>query len=282
MKYLVMNYKEDWRSVLFIWIALGLTAIQWTETLNHPALYATSLLFAFLGCVIDHNHQHHPTFKYRGLNQIFGVMITWVIGQPAAAVIPMHVMNHHVHNNHEEDFVRTSLVGFRWNFLNLVLFPFIAIRGYARAKHHNFKDWSRRQPKLYRQLILERWALYPLVLTLLITSPAATLLYVMVPWLFGQWGIIAINLVQHDGCDPESKYNHTRNFTGGWPNWWTFNNGFHSAHHLQPHLHWTRLPQIHAELEPRLEPTLQERSLLAATFRLYVWPGVRPLKKGLS
>lgn len=272
----IFYHRSDWRSVTFVGVALALTAVQWSGALRHPALYASSLCLAFFACVIDHNHQHRPIFLAGGLNQAFGVLVTWAIGQPAAAIIPMHVDNHHVHNNHDEDFVRSSIVGFRFKVLDLLAFPFVAIRGYARVKSRNLRDWKRRQPRLYRQLVLERWALYPLTLALLAVAPLETFVFVVVPWIYAQWGILAINHVQHHGCDPDSKLDHTRNFTGRWMNWWTFNNGYHTAHHLRPTLHWSRLPELHRELEPHLDPRLQETSLIAAVIRLYCRPGTRP------
>lgn len=275
--------RSDVKSVLFVATALAATAVQWSGLARHPALYAASLCFAFFACVIDHNHQHRPVFHARSANRVFGVLVTLAIGQPASAIVPMHVLNHHVHNNDDEDFVRASIVGFRWKLLNLVLFPFVALRGYARVKSRDLREWGRRRPGLYRQLILERWALYPVAAALLVAAPLDTLVFVVAPWLYGQWGILAVNHVQHAGCDPESPYNHTRNFTGRWLNWWTFNNGYHTAHHLRPALHWSRLPELHAELEPHLDPRLQYRSMLAAVARLYLWPAARPaLEKGAS
>lgn len=265
----LLYYPADARSVLFVAVALGLAAVQWTGAARHPALYAASLCFAFFACVIDHNHQHHPTFRHRGLNRAFGVLLTWAIGQPATAIVPMHVMNHHVHNNHDQDHVRATIVGWRWNLVNLVVFPFVAIRGYARVKSREMRAWAERRPRLYRQLVVERWALYPAAAALLLVSPLDTLIYVVVPWIYGQWGILAVNHVQHHGCDPESELGHSRDFTGRWLNWWTFNNGYHTAHHLRPGRHWSRLPELHAELAPEL----QERSLIAVLFRQYLLNG---------
>jgi fatty acid desaturase len=124
--------------------------------------------------------------------------------------------------------------------------------------------------------------LYPLLVTVLLLRPLETLLFVILPWLYGQWGILAINHVQHDGCDPDSEYNQARNFTGRWLNWWVFNNGFHTAHHLRPGLHWSRLRQHHQEIRARIDPELNRRSLLAVVFRFYVWPGRGPVLKGVS
>ncbi len=57
--------------------------------------------------------------------------------------------------------------------------------------------------------------------------PVTFLVFVMLPHQYAAWGIMGINFVQHDGCDGEHPYNHSRNFKGAVVNWFTFNNGFH-------------------------------------------------------
>lgn len=69
------------------------------------------------------------------------------------------------------------------------------------------------------------------------------LLYFQLPHFFAAWGIVTINVVQHDGCEiiPEgepcsgpqvTEFNAARNLTGRAINFWTMNNGYHTAHHL--------------------------------------------------
>jgi fatty acid desaturase len=273
----LLHHRADLRSVLFILLALTAYAVQWTGLLRHPLLYGATFCLAFLGGVINHNHQHHPTFVPRPLNQLFGMLLSLAIGMPATAVVAMHNYNHHVHNNHAEDVVRCSLVRFRWNLLNLLLFPFVALAHYAPVKARDLRAWRSERPALYRQLWLERLAVYPALAVLLLLQPMETLLFLVLPCLYGQWGILAINHVQHDGCDPDSEYGHSRNFVGRWLNWWVFNNGFHTAHHQKPGLHWSLLPQYHEEIRTRIDPDLEHRSLLAAVFRFYVWPARRPV-----
>ena len=83
-------------------------------------------------------------------------------------------------------------------------------------------------------------------------------------------------MLQHDGCDETSPYNHSRNFTGKLVNFFTYNNGYHGIHHLQPGLHWSLAPKAHDELlKPFQDPRLDEPSLLAYLFRTFVWPGKR-------
>jgi fatty acid desaturase len=232
--------------------------------------------------VANHNHQHCRTFISRRLNALYGIALSLAIGLPATAIIPMHNFNHHVHNNHPADFVRAGIVAFRCNLLNLLLFPLVALMRYAPVKARELAAWRHTRPHLFRQIWLERLAVYPVLLTLFVLRPLETALYFVIPQVFGQWGILAINHVQHDGCDPNSGLNHSRNFVGRWLNWWLLNNGFHTAHHARPGLHWSRLPEFHAKLSGRIDPALNRRSLAAALWEFYIWPARRPVLKGIG
>jgi fatty acid desaturase len=276
----VLHYTCDWRSVAFVLSALAIAAVQWTGDLRHPALYVAAFPLAFFVCVINHNHQHHATFRPHSLNALFGVLLTLAMGVPATAIVAMHNFNHHVHNNHPEDFVRVSIVRFRWNLLNLLFFPIVALLHYAPHKSQTLRAWRTERPSLYRQLMLERLIFYPILLALFVFGPLETLLYVMLPQLYGQWGILAINHLQHDGCDPSSEHNHSRNFVGRWLNWWVFNNGYHTAHHERPNLHWSLLPEYHQQLRHQIDPHLECRSLLGTAAAFYLWPARRPSLKG--
>ena len=57
-----------WASFALILLALAAYGLQWTGAVRHPLLYAATFCLAFFGCVINHNHQHHPTFVSAGLN----------------------------------------------------------------------------------------------------------------------------------------------------------------------------------------------------------------------
>ena len=280
-----LHYRADLRSIAMVAAALSAMGLQWSGALRSPLFFAATCSLAFIACVVNHNHQHCPTFVPPALNRIFGCLLSLATGQPAIAIVPMHNLNHHVHTSTARDHVRASLVAFRWNLLNLLAFPFIALAGYARVKQQEMARWrgaeGRVLPRLHAQLRLERAVLYSLLAVLLAARPLETLLYLLVPQLFGQWAIVAINLVQHDGCPPGRDGAHGRraqgrDFVGRWLNWWLFNNGFHTVHHWRPGLHWSRLPELHARVRGELDLRFEHRSLAVALFKLYVWPGRRP------
>ena len=138
------------------------------------------------------------------------------------------------------------------------------------------RAWRVKNPQRWRQLVLERISLYPLLALLIVIAPLDAALFLGVPWLFGQWGIIAINLVQHDGCDPTSEFGHSRNFVGRTLNWCLCNNGYHTVHHMAAGLHWSQLPQMHQRIADRMPASLQRRSLVGTVIEFYLWPGRRP------
>ena len=274
----LLRNRADRRSLLFVALFHALVAVQLATGVRWWLVLAAGGL-SFIACIVNHNQQHCATFRSARLNRWFGVVLSFAIGQPASAIIPMHNRNHHVHNNQSEDLSRAANLRFRWSLANLLLYPFVTAARCAAAKEQHFREWREAEPELYRQLVLERWILYPSLAVALFFAPVPVLLALGVPYLIGQWGILAINFVQHDGCDPDSEYNHSRNFTGRWLNWWVLNNGFHTAHHRCPGLHWSRLPALHQHLAPHIDSRLEHPSITRTVVSHYLWPARRPAWK---
>jgi fatty acid desaturase len=107
------------------------------------------------------------------------------------------------------------------------------------------------------------------------------LLFVLVPQILANLWIVGINYFWHDGCDADHPLNHSRNFTGWLLNYLALNNGYHGMHHLEPAMHWSLLPEAHAQkLRPGLHPALEEPSLLGYAWRAYVYPARREMYDG--
>ncbi|CAD7932383.1 unnamed protein product [Amoebophrya sp. A120] len=69
--------------------------------------------------------------------------------------------------------------------------------------------------------------------------------------------------------DPD--FNFARDFVGEWINFFTCNNGFHTAHHLRPSCHWTKYPQISKMLvEKEQHPNLRVDNLVTYAFKCFV------------
>ena len=268
---LPLSYTGDWRSLGFLLLLDGLFVVQWSGMLRHWILLPVTCVLAFIVFIIKHNQIHCPTFTSRRWNRAFEYLLSLSTGQSIAAIIPGHNERHHGHSQTEQDFVRSSLVNFRQNWINLLAFPLAVVWLVRRKKSLDIARWRQEQPELYKRVQHERAAVMLLIAVLATCNWRATLVYLGIPWLFGQWGIVAINLLQHQDCDEASEYNHSRNITGRWLNWLFLNNGFHTAHHLRPALHWSLLPGFHRQhVEPNMRPELNHRSLLVCVWSRFL------------
>lgn len=274
-----LRHRADLRTLGFVVLALVLLGGAWSGLLRHPVALAGSWLMAFVCCIIAHNHMHQPVFYGRFWNGMFQLMLMFGSGQPPTGIITAHNERHHVHPDSESDFVRTSLVGSRWNFVNLLVFPFLSVAAMMREKPNDLSRWRISRPRLYRQAVLERSVFYVALVSLAALDWRSTLLFLVLPWLGAQLALVGVNLLQHQDCDTTSEYDHSRNVTGFVANWILLNNGFHTAHHLRPSLHWSLLPDYHRrQVVPRINPALDHRSftgLLVERLRRPPFPDAR-------
>jgi fatty acid desaturase len=226
--------------------------------------------------VVNHNHLHQGIFTSKRANDLFRVVLSVATLYPVTANVPAHNLVHHrFEDDGQPDWADPGQVRFRWNVLNLLHFPNVAgpvtFAGVAR--------WMalRGKIELRRQYVRESVVAFGLTAIVLIHDFWAGLFFVVVPQLWGARWFLRINVLQHDGCDTASEWNHSRNFVGPLFNWLTANAGYHTAHHRQAGLHWTELPEAHrAEVAPRIDPALVERSVVGYLLRTYVFHFARP------
>jgi len=186
--------------------------------------------------------------------------------------------------------MRTSKLRFKWNFLNGLLFqPTVAWDVFKMDMR--YLSLKGMQGDDFYQKSLKEWVVVGVSqILLLLLDWRKFLLYVWAPHFFAQWGIVSMNMLQHDGCDPDvdhdssvevKNYNGARNFVGPVINYLTFNNGYHTIHHMKPTLHWSQLPVEHERLvKPHVHPALDEQCMARYAFRSFIYPGIRLDYKG--
>lgn len=280
----MLRYWADLRSVAFVATYYALIVFVFAVDLPYwawvPLLVVISLL-SFFTAVITHNTVHTPVFKQRALNSLFQVALTNCYGHPVSMYVPGHNLSHHKYTQQPKDRMRTDKMRYGWNLLNQVLFSFTVGPAIFRDNARFAKAMRTKNPKWFRQLVFETVAYVAFLGVLLYLDWAKFLVFVMIPHQYAAWGIMGINFVQHDGCDGEHPYNHSRNFTGRLVNWFTFNNGFHGIHHMHPGLHWSLLREAHEEeLAPHIHPELNRKALLPYLIEAYVYPGKRKTYEG--
>lgn len=275
----MLRHTADLRTLLFLSLYAALVIAQWQYApsgLFGVVLVLITCALSFVCAVIAHNTVHTPVFKQRVLNRLFQVWVSLSYGFPISDYVPGHNLSHHRFTQKREDVMRTTHVRFRWNLLNLLLFMPMVTPGILRGNAHFKQVMGDRARPWKRQLVFEGVVVWSVKLACLIADPMKALLYVFVPHLFANWGIVTVNFLQHDGCDPDHPVNHSRNFVGKLFNWFTLNNGFHGIHHMVPGMHWSLLREAHAErVAPYIHPALDQRSLAVYLGKTFVFPGRR-------
>ena len=275
----MLRYRADLRTLAFIATYFSLILIGFgthQSTLQTILLTLVISVLSFLCAVITHNTVHTPIWYSKILNRITQIALTLTYGHPVSAYVPGHNLSHHMHTQTAKDLMRTSKLRYKWNLLNQLLFAwtvgpsiFSANVDFAKKAYYEDKAW-------FRQFIFETIAYLAYLAAALVLDFQKFILFVVIPHQFAAWGIMGINFVQHDGCDASSEFNHSRNFTGRFINWLTFNNGYHGIHHMHPELHWSLLPATHnKELKPYIHPNLDQQSLLKYLWVSFIWPGKR-------
>lgn len=273
----LVRHPAEWRQVGIVAAYQGLLAgMLFVPALRHPLPFALACLLSFLNAVVIHNHLHRGVFRSHRLNMIWRCVLSFGALYPASANVPSHnLVHHHFADDGKPDWVDPSIVRFRWNLLNLLHFPNIAgpntFAGVGR--------WAAvcRQPGFVRQYATELVVAFGLTGAAMLYDFWGALLFVALPQLYGARGILRINLIQHDAADTGSEWNHSRNFVGRWFNWIMCNNGYHTIHHNRAGLHWSELAEAHArEAAPRIDPRLDEPSMVLYLLRTYVLHAGRP------
>jgi len=284
----MLRYSADLRTIAFVFTYYALIAVAITVALPTWAFFPLMAVICFLSffcAVITHNTVHVPVFRSRVLNQIFQLLLTPTYGHPVSMFVPGHNLSHHKYLQTPKDRMRTDKMRFRWNLLNQLFFNVAVGPAIFKDNAAYARVMRTKRPRWYSQLMMEL-AFYALFLVATVAGMIATwgfaagmtrwIMFVFIPHQYGVWGIAGINFVQHDGCDPDHPYNHSRNFTGKLVNWFTFNNGFHGIHHQRPTLHWSLTPEAHEkEMVPNMDARLNLTALLPFLFTQYIFPGRR-------
>jgi fatty acid desaturase len=286
-----LRHRRDWQSLAYLVALPSLAAWQWVNGFWWPAYAA--MLFLTLGIgVIHHNHAHRRMWRGRLANRVTDFWLTLLQGHPTFVFWPAHVANHHRHRHGPLDVARTYRFagGDTNHFVGYLLHPVQAawvlyplfLEWLARLRHNGSGAFGYCMAQY--GVWLGSWAL------LLALDWRRALLFVIVPQLHGLHWLLATNYLQHAHADgaandsskrapgdtPGTALNYARNFEG-LVNPLLFNIGLHTAHHENPHAHWSELTRLHDDrYRDRVDPALNERGLVPYMFRVYLLGALLP------
>lgn len=273
----LVKHPAEWRQIGIVatyWALLG--AMYFVPACRNVLFFAAACYFSFLNAVVIHNHMHQGVFKSKTLNLAWRRVLSFGALYPATVNIPAHnLVHHHFEDDGQPDWAAPENVSFKWHLLNLIHFPNVSgpntFSGMQRWAAVGGRDDVR------KQYLYDTAFAFGLTGVLAFFDLWTTLFFIVLPQLYGARGILRINLIQHDGCDVTTEWNHSRNFVGRAFNWIMCNNGYHTIHHNRAGLHWSVLHEWHArEVKPRVDPSLDEPSMVAYLLRTYLFSFGRP------
>mmetsp|Transcript_21940 Transcript_21940/g.61322 ORF Transcript_21940/g.61322 Transcript_21940/m.61322 type:complete len:300 (-) Transcript_21940:299-1198(-) len=286
-----MRNTADVRTLLICaakWLLLG---IYWRifpllGAVGHMVALTVMFVSCFCVACMVHNAMHRDVFAAQDVEFLWRVALSATFGFPVEAYRPTHNANHHVHTQLEEDHLHTSQMKYRWHFLNLIAFFPTVYRGISKLESAFIAaEWKKRS-RTFFLFVSQVIAAHGTTIGLLSMDWRRGLACWFLPSLLGVDGIVTMNMLQHDGCEPVKPGEHrgpnmhvnsARNFDGPVINFITCNNGYHTIHHMYSTTHWSEYPALHKKLiAPRIDPELDQRCMLRYLWRTFFWPGHLP------
>lgn len=201
-------------------------------------------------CSWNHHHQHVPVFRHALPNRLLEVMFGFQTGVTSHAWFLHHVLGHHRNYlDQEKDEARwkrpdgTTMGELEFSFLTmLVAYP----RAFAVGRQH---------PR-YLPIFLGMGALQLGLLGLLFCHDWYNALWVfLLPMVVSLFVTVWATYFHHVGLDVKEHTEASYNILHRGYNLMTGNLGYHTAHHVRHGLHWSQLPELHAQLAKDIPAT---------------------------
>jgi fatty acid desaturase len=222
---------------------------------RHPlqALLAVIVLFPlqvnFAG--MCHNHHHRNTFRYRVLNRAFEVVMFLQLGMLPYGYTLHHNIGHH---RYYLDQTRDSN---RWRRADgTVMGSWEFAWTLCRHMYPTVIRIGRQHPTVFRKFRRMAWVSAGVLAALLAIAPVSAFIVFVLPLPAALLVQAQATYYQHAGLASADPLRASRSAVDRLYNLRTLNLGYHTAHHLRPSLHWSKLPAFHAEIAARIPAEL--------------------------
>lgn len=236
-------------------LAIGGIQLAIFAGLDDPrvVLLAVTLLFPWQLALAGmcHNHHHCPTFRHALANRAFEVVMFFQLGMLPYGYTLHHNIGHHRH--YLDQTVDTN----RWRRPDGRTMGSWEFAGrLCLAMYPNVWRIGRAHPALFRKFRRMACVCLALFLGLCALDPVNAVLVFALPLPFALVLQAQATHHQHAGLASADPWRASRSVTGRRYNLRTLNLGYHTAHHLRPGLHWSKLPALHARIAARIPPEL--------------------------
>jgi len=243
---------------ILVCMGLGQAFLWWFSVSNFSILSgiqitACGIAMIVLLCTnyqcISHNFIHNKFFKWQSLNTIFSIVNSMALGMPQS-MYEAHHINHHIHSNDrwngfKKPRDRSSLYYYgengeqepllRYTFMSYFRLNVIKLFGEAYTRNSALAV-----TELMTLLSFCGWLIW--------INYLAFFLFCIPIHFLGTSIASMENYAEHDRCDPSDNQRNSVSCYNRLYNFLWFNNGFHQEHHLEPDVHWTKLPKVKEQL----------------------------------
>ena len=251
----ILRYPEDrWPlAYSFMVLAVQLGLFFTVENLWITALCVILFQPVQAVAIACNHYQHHVNiFAVRWLNRAYETILFLQTGTPPYLITLHHNLGHHPH------YLEPEQDTLRWQR------PEGAPRSRFECLIKNFAGhltWTmalgRRYPKVYRRFKVMTAVSLVALSVLIYLDPAKAMIVFVGPMVLAIFNVARLGYDQHAGLDMDDHLHASRNIESRFYNLVTFNSGYHTAHHVKPGLHWSKLPEFHHQLRDRIPAELR-------------------------
>jgi fatty acid desaturase len=260
----VFRYSEDRIPVA---LAAALTVVDFALyfTVESPWLLAGYWLLMIVpkGVIAawSHHHQHVNVFRTTFLNRALELSHALHTGITTHLWLLHHVFGHHL------NYLDQTKDESRWRrksgrIMGMIEYSFSILftayyRGYQVGK---------RYPKHQRVFVTFATLTLVIVFALVAYKPVSALFLFVLPMIVSLLFTAWVTYDHHAGLDSQDAYEASFNIMNRRFNQLTGNLGYHTAHHQRQGVHWSRLPELHAQIADKIPPHLYRKT----TFDLFL------------
>lgn len=209
-----------------------------------------------LVCAWNHHHQHTPTFYSKPLNHLLEFFYALHTGATTNLWVLHHVLGHHRNflDQSKDESAWQTKDGKAMGALQYTLT--VAGTAYPRGFKVGEK-FSRVRRVFVVYTILTLLGVGLLCWLRLVPALLVFVLPMIISLLFTAW----VTYDHHAGLSTDDQFEASYNNTNPLFNLLTGNLGYHTAHHYQQGLHWSKLPALHETIKGRIPPELMRNAM---------------------
>lgn len=250
----IFRYEEDRLPVLILLSYFGLNLLVYFYVHN-PWLLALWTLSGIIPkgwmSAWNHHHQHVMTFRQPILNRLIEIPYSLMCGITSHAWVLHHVVGHHL--NYMDQTKDES----RWKHLDgrtmgEIEYTFVtSFTAYWRCIQVGL-----RHPRHFRVFVGMGLLILAILGAFFYYNWVGALFVWLLPMIISVHMVVWATYDHHAGLESRDHFQSSYNVLDKWYNLATLNLGYHTAHHYRQAIHWSKLPALHAEIEPKIPPHL--------------------------